>query len=65
MAKTSSFFTFIAGGILGAVAVYLTCTENGNKIVKDGMTRLDDFLGKLSDDVETEECSEAESPDNQ
>lgn len=65
MAKETSLLTFIAGGIIGAAAVYLSCTENGKRIVKDGLTRLDDFMDKLSDATRTTEQPEAESPDNQ
>ena len=65
MAKETSLLTFIAGGIIGAAAVYLSCTENGKRILKDGMTHLDDLLGKLSDAAKANEQPETEGTDNQ
>ena len=46
-----SFFT---GGIIGAAIVYLTCTEKGKAILKEGLDYIDRKLEKIQGDAEKE-----------
>lgn len=54
MSKKGSSSSFIAGGIIGAAIVYLTCTDKGKVLLKEGLNYLD---GKL------DECFEAAPED--
>lgn len=47
MANNNSGAAFLAGGLIGAAIVYLTCTENGKKTLKDGIDYLDRKLKEL------------------
>lgn len=60
MANNNSGAAFLAGGLIGAAIVYLTCTENGKKTLKDGIDYLDKKLRELDKDV-AENNSEADS----
>ncbi len=51
MSKQNSSASFIAGGIIGAAIVYLTCTDKGKVLLKEGLDYID---RKLSDCLESE-----------
>lgn len=51
MANNNSGAAFLAGGLIGAAIVYLTCTESGKKNLKDGIDYLDRKLKELDKDA--------------
>lgn len=57
MSKQNSSASFIAGGIIGAAIVYLTCTDKGKVLLKEGLDYID---SKLSDCMEPEPEETAE-----
>ena len=51
MSNQNSSASFILGGIIGAAVVYLTCTDKGKALLKEGLDFID---SKLSDCLEPE-----------
>ena len=59
MSKHCSIAAFLFGEIIGAAAVYFTCTENGREILKKGIDRLDEFVSKKDKNVTDGEPQES------
>lgn len=57
--KASSVLAFLAGGAVGAAAVYFTCTEKGRQNLKEGLDILDEKIKEAVGKAEevTEEVS--------
>ena len=52
MSKQNSSASFIAGGIIGAAIVYLTCTDKGKVLLKEGLDYIDRKLDCLESELE-------------
>ena len=62
MSKQNSSASFIAGGIIGAAIVYLTCTDKGKVLLKEGLDYID---SKLTDCMEPEPEPEETAEENE
>ena len=61
MAK-GTFFTFVAGAAIGAAAVFLTLTKEGEQFVKESKKVLDKYSSDLKEKFNCDGfCEEAES----
>lgn len=61
MAK-GSFFTFVAGAAIGAAAVFLTLTKEGEQFVKESRKVLDKYSSDLKEKFNCDGfCEESDS----
>lgn len=61
MSQKSSSASFITGGIIGAAIVYLTCTDKGKVLLKEGLDYIDRKLSGCLDQEAEDNSGEAGS----
>ncbi len=60
MSKGSVFFSFVTGAVIGAAAIFLTMTKQGEELVQEGKKAFD----KYSSDLKDKFNSYCEKPEN-
>lgn len=62
MSKGSVFFSFVTGAVIGAAAVFLSMTKQGEEIVQEGRKAFDKYSSDLKEKFNSY-CEKIENTD--